>query len=210
MLPRVVMDESLKADSIAATKATEDIELVRAVLRREGGALDRFAERMRFVPRVLTVRNARAGRPFDSGELEDLVQDTLVAIWRKLSTYDGRVRLEPWLFRFCFLEFLRSLRNRRTRHRPLPLDHAGTPELASRPARDEHAHEDLRLAMGELGAEESALLELKHFQDLTFEEIATRLEISSNTVKTRYYRALEKLRGVLAKRMRRSEKGQNP
>ena len=38
------------------------------------------------------------------------------------------------------------------------------------------------------------VIELKFFQQLTFEEIAAHLDISSNTAKTRMYAGLKKLR----------------
>ena len=46
--------------------------------------------------------------------------------------------------------------------------------------------------------EESAVVRLKHFGELTFEEIAERECAPLATVKSRYYRALEKLRFWLA------------
>ena len=41
------------------------------------------------------------------------------------------------------------------------------------------------------------MIRLKHFQELTFEEISSRLSIPANTAKTKYYRGLEKLRETL-------------
>jgi RNA polymerase sigma factor (sigma-70 family) len=49
-----------------------------------------------------------------------------------------------------------------------------------------------------LAARERRVVELKHFEDLTFDEIGARLATSPNTVKTWYYEALADLKRVLA------------
>jgi DNA-directed RNA polymerase specialized sigma24 family protein len=41
---------------------------------------------------------------------------------------------------------------------------------------------------------------MKHFEQLTFDRIAELIGCSPNTAKTRYYRALEKLRQDLRRR----------
>ena len=60
---------------------------------------------------------------------------------------------------------------------------------------DEHAF-DLALvhALGELPEEQRAVVQLKLWQDCTFEEIAAALEISPNTAASRYRYGIDKLR----------------
>ena len=53
------------------------------------------------------------------------------------------------------------------------------------------------MGLSMLSPGESEVIRLKHFAQMTFEEIAERLGISANTAKTRYYRGLERLRGWL-------------
>ncbi len=48
--------------------------------------------------------------------------------------------------------------------------------------------------MKQLPAEQRILLELKFFQHFTFDEISAQLGISPNTVKTRLYSGLSKLK----------------
>ena len=76
-------------------------------------AIVRFLARMQCVPRMLHAQNARFGRPFTPEELADVIQETLLAVWRKLSGYNGLARLETWVYRFCYLEYMRRLRAKR-------------------------------------------------------------------------------------------------
>ena len=69
-----------------------DLELARRVVEGHPDAQRVFAERMRCVPRMIACRNRRLGRPLRPEELEDLTQETLLRIWRKLGAFEGRAR----------------------------------------------------------------------------------------------------------------------
>ena len=55
----------------------------------------------------------------------------------------------------------------------------------------------VQAAVDRLPAEEAAVVEGRLSDGLTFAQFASREGTSSNTAKTRYYRALERLRGWL-------------
>jgi RNA polymerase sigma-70 factor (ECF subfamily) len=50
--------------------------------------------------------------------------------------------------------------------------------------------------LGKISLDQRLIVELKIFQSQTFEEIAGMQDISVNTVKTRFYAALKKLKTV--------------
>ena len=57
--------------------------------------------------------------------------------------------------------------------------------------------QELAEALGELPAEQRAVVHLKLWEGLTFEEIAAVLDLSANTAASRYRYGLDKLRGRL-------------
>ncbi len=175
-----------------------DLELVRGVLRRNAASVEAFVERMRCIPLMLAARNARLGYPLKAEEVQDLAQETLVAIWRRLPAYEGLARLESWIYPFCSFLLLNELRSRRRHPRSNELrgavEPAGDVALASG---DEYLQ--LHEALDRIEPEEGAVVRLKHFEGITFEEISARLGISSNTAKSRYYRALRRLKSMLSK-----------
>jgi RNA polymerase sigma-70 factor (ECF subfamily) len=148
------------------------------------------------VRRFLAARNAALGRPLAPDELEDTVQSTLLALWTKLGTFAGTGSLEAWAYRFSYLELLSRLQTQRRRPRSIE-ELGGVPELERLPGRDPFEHERLHLALERLDARAAEVLRLRNLDDLSFEEIAARERSPVNTVKTRYYRALERLRGLL-------------
>ena len=54
--------------------------------------------------------------------------------------------------------------------------------------------------LAELPMSQRLIIELKIFQSQTFEDIASIQEVSVNTVKTRFYSALKKLKAILEKK----------
>lgn len=63
---------------------------------------------------------------------------------------------------------------------------------------DTYENIDLHRALDTLPAEDRAVIFLKYFEDKKLEEIADILDENVNTVKSRLYRCLKKLRGILA------------
>jgi RNA polymerase sigma-70 factor (ECF subfamily) len=172
-----------------------DLELARAALAGEAAARREFVARMACVPKFLAVMNARSGRPFHDDALEDLVQETLVEIWRRLGSYAGLASLETWAYRFC--QRVLSSRLRAARRRLGRLDRAGSTDPGA-PAEPADDYEHVYSALDKVGAIGASIVRQKHFDHLTLSEIARRLQIPTSSAKTHYQRALARLRELLA------------
>jgi len=172
-----------------------DLDLVRRALQRDRHGLQELAGRLRCVPRLLAVRNARLGGALRPEELADLSQDVLLIVWGKLKEYRGLSALDGWLYRICRYEYMNALR--RLRGRAESLD-----ELSLDPSQESNPweFEDVHRGLERIGDKESEVIRLKHFEELTFEEIGARLGVSSNTAKARYYRGLRALEPLLERR----------
>ncbi len=175
-----------------------DGAFVEQVLAGDREAVRRFVERMRCVPRILVRKNAQLGRPLSDHEIEDLGQEVLAALWRKLPQYNGTAALETWAYRFCYLELMRHLRTKHGLPKQLedPLEGSTLEPQAPPPPSPEDTARVLA-ALDGMDAEEADVIRLKHFEDMTFEAIGERLALSPNTAKTRYYRGLKKLERLL-------------
>lgn len=168
------------------------------MLAGESGAVEAFVRRMSCARRFLTYKNASFGAPLGVHEVEDAVQSTLLAVWRKLDEYAGLGALEAWVARFAYLELMNRLHA--LDRRPLGLDRLGEDEHAREerePRPDPFEREHLYRGLERLEADAARIIRLKHLDDLTFESIAEQLTVPINTVKTRYYRGMERLRQLL-------------
>jgi RNA polymerase sigma-70 factor (ECF subfamily) len=190
------VDPRIPSDALDDVGARGDLELVRAVVRGERAALERLIERLQVVPGMVTAQNNRAGRPLEIGEERDVVQDCWLAIWRKLATFEGHARLETWVYRFCFQEFMNAMRTKlRRKVREADLDDS-VDERLENALPLEIDEERLERLLDAMGGQEAALLRLKHFDGLTFQQIGKRLALSPNTAKAVYYRGLRRLHAL--------------
>ena len=201
------MEAAGRADGPKGREAAEegndacrsDLALVSAARAGRLDAMDVLVDRLRCVPRILAARNARIGSPLGGHELEDLSQDTLCVVWRKLGEYNGSARLETWVFRFCFLELLKRLRDRRNTPRPTA-DLEVSQEWASSSSAGSIDFDDIHQGLARIEPDEAEVVRLKHFEGLTLREVGERLGQSENTIKGRYYRGIRKLRVLLTER----------
>ena len=174
-----------------------DLHLVQGVLDGDPSAHSAFVERMGRVPRLVREGHRRMGGSLDPHELEDVVQETLAALWTKLSTFEGRASLETWAYRFGRNELLKAF-DRRRRHQgrvEADAEHLGEPEEedSSPPIEPRLLHEKL----ASLDPVSASIVRERHFEARSFQEIASAREEPLGTVKTRYYRAIDRLRSAL-------------
>jgi len=196
---RARMPDSLEPQGPDSTpvdggSGARDLDLARHALAGVGDARRELARRLVCVPRMLGALNARWGRPLGAHDLEDLVQDVLVSLWRALPSYSGLSALESWVFRCCHRALAARLRRGR-----IGSGVQGSEVLERVPHESPALNDDIYHALESLEPRARQVIELKHFAERTFEEIGSDLARSPNTVKTWYYQALEDLRRVLAR-----------
>ncbi len=181
----------------------EDLELVRSAAARESKALEALIARLACLPAMLRALHRRMGAPLPADELAEVDQNTVAALWGKLAEYEGRASLETWAFRFAQLELLKALDRRRRNARLRLTDDAQLENLehrgASSPALEPATVRD---CIERLGSPTSEIVRLRHYDERSFEDIARLRAESISTVKARYYRGLERLKGLLAPHMR--------
>lgn len=177
-----------------------DVLMVEEALSGAPHGADRLAHRLKCIPRILTAVNARLGSPLDVHDIADVTQDAAVVVLGKLPSYEGRSSLEGWIYRICTLELMNAVR--RKRRLPFPtgdiLERIDRHGVAADPAPGYEPFEDVHLALEKLQSCDAGVIRLKHFEGLTFEEIGRLEDCPSSTIKSRYYRGLATLEGMLA------------
>lgn len=183
----------------------DDLHLVRRALGGDDRAISELTGRLACVPAMLRDRHRRYGSPLGRDELAEVEQDTLLAMWGKLPQFEGRASLETWVYRFTVHELLKAIVRKR-RARILDGDVALQSQAA--PEQEEAAVDLAALdeSLRRLGPPSSDVIKLRHFESLSFEEIASRTCEPTSTIKARYYRAMERLREILGLRLGRQER----
>ena len=128
----------------------------------------------------------------------DLMQEIFTSVFRNLATYRGEGVFKAWLFRIASyrcVEFYRRKKPTQGLYDAPEMEcEAAKPDELLLMNRDS---EQLISAMSQLPLAQKAVIELKFFGQFTFDEIADQLNVSSNTVKSRLYAALDKLKTLL-------------
>ncbi len=161
-------------------------------------SLDAFEALFRvFAPKLKAYLSRFGG---DAASAEELMQETMVTIWRKAHQFDpARASAGTWIFTVA--RNLRVDAFRRDRRPRLDLDDPTLlPEDEPQPdGALIRAEEAARLteALSNLSDAEQAVLRLAYFEGLTQERISVRLGLPLGTVKSRIRLAFGKLRRVL-------------
>jgi RNA polymerase sigma-70 factor (ECF subfamily) len=133
----------------------------------------------------------------DAGLVEEVVQDTFVAVWRSADRFRGEGDVAAWIWGIGIRRLLDRLR---TRPAPLPLERVDDEILVS--AEDEVLlgieHGELGAALNTLSPELRAVMRATVLDGLTTKEAAHLLGIPQGTVKTRMLRAKQQMREALA------------
>lgn len=132
----------------------------------------------------------------------DVTQEAFLAAWRGLPAFRGDAGFSTWLYRLTSNAAVDHLRKTRRRQAETALEDKGLPDPSPAP-QDQAELQDLREAirwgMGELSREHRRILTLREYQELSYEEIAKKLDVDLGTVKSRISRARSALRKILLK-----------
>lgn len=128
----------------------------------------------------------------------DLMQEVFISVYRNLATFRSEGSFKGWLFRIASYRCVEFYRKKRPTQ---GLDDAPE-QVCDQPLPEQmllmnQSNKQLIGALQQLPLAQRAVLELKFFGQFTFDEIAQQLDVSSNTVKSRLYSALEKLKQIL-------------
>jgi RNA polymerase sigma-70 factor (ECF subfamily) len=169
------------------------------VLRTRDGEVEAYGELVRrYQTSVFNVCYRLLG---ERREAEDLAQETFIRAYERLRTYDPERPFGPWIRRVAANMCLNHLRSNRPFTEPLDEDH----DLpASGPAHDVADVVDrrtvglrIREAIGALPPRYRAVIELRHFQGLTYEEMAEALSLPLSDVKSHLFRSRRMLAEML-------------
>jgi RNA polymerase sigma-70 factor (ECF subfamily) len=130
----------------------------------------------------------------DPGLAADATQQTFVKAWRSARSYDESRPFEPWIYSIARNTAIDTYR-KRVRQIPSP-DVDGVEPGPSLEKTWEVF--EVRTAVDRLNDDEREVIRMSHFDDLTHEEIAKRLDIPLGTVKSRSHRAHRHLLELLA------------
>lgn len=174
----------------------DELALLDRVRRGDRGAFEAIYHRFQ---RPLAAYLLRlVGRP---DTVDELVDDTLLVVWKSAGRFDGRSRLSTWIFGIAYRKALKHFeRQRREASRSGEVE--GEPVAPGDGPECRHARRELAVqvisALDRLPAEQRGVVMLTYYQGLSYPEIAEVMDCPLGTVKTRMFHARRKLARLLA------------
>ena len=126
----------------------------------------------------------------NEADAQDAVQNGACKALKSCNTLKEPQYLDTWLYRIVVNEALTMLRARQRWSQ----DETAL-ELES--TEDRYEDIDLLRAVEDLGEPDRTIVTLRYFEDLKLSEVALVVQMPLNSVKTRLYRALKRLRTTL-------------
>lgn len=185
-----------------ATRATDE-ELVAAILEGDAALYTDLVERYR--GRLINYLNRFLGNVQES---EELSQEVFLRVYRALDRYNPRYRFSTWLFRVARNAAIDLIRKRRLKL--VPMQRVGTDGQAQerefeseerdpyRTLRNLERRHAIGAAIDGLKEEYRELIQLRHFAEMTYEEIAEFKGMPLGTVKNKLFRGRRMLKARLA------------
>ena len=185
-------ETNFPTDPVYLHKGEDDAVVVERVL---GGDSTAFAALVdRYQKKVFNVALRFMQDPDDA---EDVAQSVFIKVYERLSSYDRQLKFFSWLYRIAVNESLNALRQQK------PMERVAD-ELQAPDTDDDVEREDtVRLideAIHRLTADQQAVIILRHYEELGYDEIATVLHITEKKVKSRLFSARQQLRVLLERR----------
>lgn len=187
MLNRRMSESSEISDAaLLAAVAAGDVRAFRRFHERYHGRIYGFALR-------LVDRADRA---------DEITNDTLLSVWRSAGRFEGRSRPATWVYGIAYRIAMKTRRRFRFERRHTDLDAvAEIADGALAPVETLILRHQVDAALGALGTEARAIVQLTYVYGLTCEEVAAIVGCPVGTVKSR----MSKARDVMKRAILRSQ-----
>ena len=165
--------------------------LMRAAIRGDDGAYRRLLKEVAPVLRALASRGL-ARHNHGSEDVEDVVQETLLALHLKRSTWDERQPFSPWLYAIARNKLIDNLR-RRGRQAHVAIDDIGELPGGEAPPAAELNGVDAARLISRLNGRQREIVVAVSVEGETARQVAERLGMTEGAVRVALHRALRAL-----------------
>ena len=129
----------------------------------------------------------------DSDNAKDITQSAFIKAYTKLKTFDTAKSFFSWLYRITLNESL-NFNKQALLTKPFDFDITADDKSPLEEIEKTEEHLKIKKAIAQLEDKYKSLIILKHFHNLSYDEIAEIIQIPIEKVRSRLYIAREKLR----------------
>jgi RNA polymerase sigma-70 factor, ECF subfamily len=169
----------------------DDRRLVRCCREGDRGAFEQLVARYQ-----KPVFNAALRMLHDAEEARDVAQTTFLKAFEHLANYDPSFRFYSWLYRIAINESLDVL-NSRTPAEGISDEEPDAAPGPERRAEGEQMARAIEYALMRMKPDLRTVIVLRHFMQLSYQDMGEILMLPETTVKSRLYSARQQMRDQL-------------
>jgi RNA polymerase sigma-70 factor (ECF subfamily) len=174
---------------------TNDIVLVSECLKRNQKAFEQVVDK--YQKPLFNLAYRLIG---NVGDAEEVTQVAFIKAFEKLNTFNPEGKFFSWLYRIAVNESL-NFRSAKKRFEPINEQDGLKNETPETIYHQREVQTQVQHALTKMKEEYRVVIILKHFQDLSYEQISQILNVPTKTVKSRLFSARQLLREILIKQM---------
>ncbi len=187
-------------NSRVSKNTQEDRKLVADAKKGDNNAFERLLKKYRKSVYYMLLKMVK-----NADDAEDLTQEAFAKAFNSIEKFDSKFAFSTWLFRIATNNCIDFIRKKRVQTVSIDQPVEGDDGSSMRfDVRDENLDPNesmlkkqrkryLRMAIDRLPEKYRVLVELRYFQELSYEEVANELQIPLGTVKAQLFRARELL-----------------
>jgi len=178
----------------------QDQNNIDKVLSGDTHAFEILIERYKHMVFTLALKMVRRKE-----DAEEVAQDVFLKAFTALKTYKGEAKFSTWLYKIAYYRSLDYLKKNKRQLRTAPIDISEEYSIAALEDTMDELETSERIqmikeALEELAADDSLIITLYYFEELSLKEIAKVMDLTPNNVKVKLFRSRSKLAAVLRKR----------
>ena len=180
---------------------TTDQDYINKVLAGDTQAYTFLVNRYKDMVFTLALKMLR-----DREEAEEVAQDVFVKVYEKLSKFKGEAKFSTWLYKVVYNTCLDRIKKIRRGVLVVAMEditerQIKTVDNALDEMEQKERDDAIQECMSLLTPDESALLTLFYFEELSFKEISKITGISTNNLKVKLFRSRKKLALIMQEKI---------
>jgi len=180
---------------------TNDQVYINKILDGDANAFAVLVDRYKDLVYTLAIRMVK-----NKEEAEEVSQDTFIKAYKSLNRFKGDSKFSTWIYRVAYNTCLDRLKKNKRQQQTVTIDEytehqVKTIDNALDRIETQEKQQAIKDCLELLPSEDSFLLTLYYFEELSLDEISKIVGLKPNNVKVKIFRSRKKLATILKERL---------
>lgn len=186
---------------ISQMSLQKDQHYIDKTIKGDANAFSVLVDRYKHMVYTLALRMVK-----NKEEAEEVAQDTFLNVYKNLNRFKGDSKLSTWIYKIAYNRSLDYVKKQGRGLETTTIDtytegYVRSIENTLDGLERKERRNIIKNAMQKLSGDDSFLITLHYYEELSLTEIATIMNQSANTIKVRLFRSRKRLAEILKERL---------